>query len=156
MSLAALGIVSADLAASIKFYRALGVVFADDVDPSTGPHIEGKCPRTGLRIMFDSVDLVKKIQPQWVKPSGGAAISLCFEQSATTDVDAVFEAALAAGGSEKLKPWDAFWGQRYSSVLDPDGNQIDVYAELPAPPKTDADGAVAPSSQGKPLQPAAE
>ena len=28
------------------------------------------------------------------------------------------------------EPWDAFWGQRYASVKDPDGNQIDLFAPL--------------------------
>jgi hypothetical protein len=27
-------------------------------------------------------------------------------------------------------PWDAFCGQRYACVLDPDGNQIDLFADL--------------------------
>ncbi len=29
-----------------------------------------------------------------------------------------------------VKPWDAFWGQRYASVLDPDGNAVDLFAAL--------------------------
>ena len=29
------------------------------------------------------------------------------------------------------EPWDAFWGQRYATVLDPDGNHVDLYAALP-------------------------
>jgi hypothetical protein len=28
-------------------------------------------------------------------------------------------------------PWDAFWGMRYATVADPDGNGIDLYANLP-------------------------
>jgi len=27
-------------------------------------------------------------------------------------------------------PWDAFWGQRYAQVLDPDGNSVDLFAPL--------------------------
>ena len=30
------------------------------------------------------------------------------------------------------EPWDAFWGQRYATVLDPDGNSVDLFAALPA------------------------
>jgi hypothetical protein len=29
-----------------------------------------------------------------------------------------------------LKPWDAFWGQRYAVVHDPDGNGVDLLAPL--------------------------
>jgi uncharacterized glyoxalase superfamily protein PhnB len=32
-----------------------------------------------------------------------------------------------------LAPWDAFWGQRYATVLDPDGNSVDLFAALPSP-----------------------
>ena len=150
MPLAAIGIVSADIAASVRLYRALGIVFPEEL--GDGPHVEGKCPKTGLRIMFDTVELVKKIQPQWVKPTGGAPLSLCFEQATPADVDAAFEAAVAAGGTERLKPWDAFWGQRYASVIDPDGNQIDLFAELPA--KKEA--SETPVKQSQPSQPPAE
>ena len=29
-------------------------------------------------------------------------------------------------------PFDAFWGQRYATVHDPDGNPVDLFAPLPA------------------------
>lgn len=28
--------------------------------------------------------------------------------------------------------WDAFWGQRYATALDPDGNAVDLFAVLPS------------------------
>jgi uncharacterized glyoxalase superfamily protein PhnB len=31
-----------------------------------------------------------------------------------------------------LEPWDAFWGQRYATVRDLDGNGVDLFAALPA------------------------
>ena len=37
---------------------------------------------------------------------------------------------LAAGGRGHLAPWDAFWGQRYAVVLDPDGNVVNLFAPL--------------------------
>lgn len=45
-------------------------------------------------------------------------------------MDAVYEGLLAAGYDGELKPWDAFWGQRYAVVLDPDGNGVDLFAPL--------------------------
>jgi uncharacterized glyoxalase superfamily protein PhnB len=30
-----------------------------------------------------------------------------------------------------MEPMDAFWGQRYAQVKDPDGTVIDLYATLP-------------------------
>ena len=37
---------------------------------------------------------------------------------------------VAAGGRGHKEPWDAFWGQRYAEVLDPDGNVVDLFAPL--------------------------
>ena len=28
------------------------------------------------------------------------------------------------------QPWNAFWGQRYAQVADPDGNLVDLFAAL--------------------------
>jgi uncharacterized glyoxalase superfamily protein PhnB len=39
---------------------------------------------------------------------------------------------VAAGFSGHLEPWDAFWGQRYASLQDPDGTTVDLFAALPA------------------------
>ena len=30
------------------------------------------------------------------------------------------------------EPFDAFWGQRYATVRDPDGNAVDLFAALPS------------------------
>ena len=27
-----------------------------------------------------------------------------------------------------MAPWDAFWGQRYATVVDPNGVWVDIYA----------------------------
>jgi hypothetical protein len=37
---------------------------------------------------------------------------------------------VAAGYDGHKEPWDAFWGQRYAIVHDPDGNTVDLFAEL--------------------------
>lgn len=55
---------------------------------------------------------------------------LCFEQSYPSDVDKLCEKVRALGYAIIKEQWDAFWGQRYSSVSDPDGNQIDIFSAL--------------------------
>jgi uncharacterized glyoxalase superfamily protein PhnB len=45
-------------------------------------------------------------------------------------VDATFAELVAAGHEGHLEPWDAFWGQRYAVVHDPDGNAVDLFAAL--------------------------
>ena len=56
MSLDAIGIVSRDTKKSIIFYEILGVSLKQEGGPD---HFEGTTP-SGVRIMLDSIDLVKK------------------------------------------------------------------------------------------------
>lgn len=123
----AIGIVAEDIGRSVAFYRAIGV---DAGEPSGDDHFEATLPN-GLRLMWDTQELIKQIDPSWEEPTGHR-ISLAFLCNSPADVDATFQAALAAGGTEKLAPWDAFWGQRYAQVLDPDGQPVDFFAPLDA------------------------
>ncbi len=123
-SLDAIGIVAADVAASAKFYRLLGLDFPD----STEAHVEATTP-TGLRVMLDSVEMAKQFDPNWVQPAG-KPIALAFLCSSPTEVDETYERVTAAGYQGKNPPYDAFWGQRYATVLDPDGNAVDLFARL--------------------------
>jgi catechol 2,3-dioxygenase-like lactoylglutathione lyase family enzyme len=40
------------------------------------------------------------------------------------DVDAMYEAVMAAGGQPEAPPADAPWGERYFHVRDPDGHEL--------------------------------
>ena len=125
-SLDAIGIVCADIAKSIRFYSLLGLTFPD----TSGDHIEATAPN-GLRVMLDKLELIKRIDPEWVTPVG-RRMSLAFRCDSPKDVDAAFARIVQAGFKSKdAAPYDAFWGQRYASVFDPDGNVVDVFAELP-------------------------
>jgi uncharacterized glyoxalase superfamily protein PhnB len=46
----------------------------------------------------------------------------------------VYAELLASGGAPHKEPWDAFWGQRYAQVKDPDGTVVDLFATLPEQP----------------------
>src|SRR5437016_4394994 len=124
-SLDAIGIVSKDLAASIRFYGLLGVTFPGP----DGDHLEARLPN-GLRLMLDTLELMKKLDPEWTEPEGHR-MGLAFRCADPAEVDAVHAKVTAAGYSSKTAPWDAFWGQRYAQVLDPDGNVVDLFAALP-------------------------
>lgn len=123
-SLAAIGIHSRDLGASIRFYRLLGVAFPDP----NGQHVEATLP-SGLRLMLDDLELIKKLDPEWTAPAGHR-MGLAFECASPADVDALHQRIVAAGHRSKTAPWDAFWGQRYAQVIDPDGNVVDLFAAL--------------------------
>lgn len=125
MTLDAIGIVSKNPAKSIQFYKLLNI----DLKQVGGPdHFEGKTP-SGIRIMIDSAELMKKLNSNWKDPSGSGVI-LCFKQESVEKVDEIFSTILKEGYQGIKAPWDAFWGQRYASVCDPDGNQIDIFATL--------------------------
>lgn len=40
------------------------------------------------------------------------------------------DAVALAGFHSHVAPFDAPWGQRYATVLDPDGNHVDLFAPL--------------------------
>ncbi len=125
MSLDAIGIISKDMPKSILFYQLLGVELKgiQGVD-----HWEGTTP-SGVRLMLDSVALMKEINPDW-KEANGSNIVLCFKQKTPKDVDKLYSKIKSSGFKSIKEPWDAFWGQRYASVQDPNQNQIDLFATL--------------------------
>ena len=116
-----------DLARSLAFYRRLGLEIAPDADRE--PHVEASLPG-GLRIAWDTVETIRSFDAGWTAPTGGHRIGLAFACDDPADVDATYRALMDAGYSSHHEPWDAFWGQRYATVLDPDGNAIDLFAGL--------------------------
>ncbi len=79
--------------------------------------------------MFDTVDVVESFST-YEAPAGGHRMSLAFRCADPAAVDATYASLLASGTNSVLEPFDAFWGQRYATVADPDGNPVDLYAAL--------------------------
>ncbi|MET8681633.1 VOC family protein [Streptomyces sp. NPDC004647] len=123
-----IGLVVSDMAASLAFYRRLGLDIPAGADAE--PHVEASLPG-GLRIAWDTVDTIRSFDPDWTPPQGGHRIGLAFACDDPADVDRTYAELLAAGCTGHLKPWNAFWGMRYAAVLDPDGNSVDLFAPLP-------------------------
>lgn len=123
--LAAIGIVSRNLARSAAFYRLLGV----DVPDPDGDHLDVTLP-SGVRLMWDDVELIRKLDPEWRPAEGGPAVVLAFECASPGEVDEVHARVVAAGFESKKAPYDAFWGQRYATIVDPDGNAVDLFASM--------------------------
>jgi uncharacterized glyoxalase superfamily protein PhnB len=55
---------------------------------------------------------------------------LAFECASPAEVDETYRRVVDGGFEGKEEPFDAFWGQRYATVVDPDGNPVDVFAAL--------------------------
>jgi catechol 2,3-dioxygenase-like lactoylglutathione lyase family enzyme len=122
-----IGIVVDDMARALAFYRELGLdVPADREDE---PHVEVSLPG-GLRIAFDTAETIRSFHPEWSPGEGDGRIELAFACDSPADVDATYERLTAKGYAGRKEPWDAFWGQRYALIADPDGNGIDLFAPL--------------------------
>ncbi len=123
----AIGLVVTDMAATLAFYRTLGLDISEDAD--TEGHVEAALPG-GIRLMFDTEDVVASFTPDWTPPARPGPIGFAFLCDDPADVDRTYRRVTAAGHDSALEPFDAFWGQRYASVRDPDGNLVDLFAPL--------------------------
>jgi len=121
-----IGIIVQDMAKALAFYRRLGFDIPPEAD-SEG-HVEAVAG--GLRIAWDTVEVIHSFDPEWTAPVGGQRLGLAFLCDSAAEVDEVFADLIANGYAARLEPWDAFWGQRYAVVRDPDGNPVDLFAPL--------------------------
>ena len=124
-----IGLVVSDMGKSLAFYRRLGFAIPPEADGE--PHVEAALPG-GLRLAWDTIETIRSFDPEWSPPAGSQRISLAFVCTDPAEVDSIYAGFVGAGYVGHLEPWDAFWGQRYATVHDPDGNGVDFFAPLPA------------------------
>ena len=121
----AIGIVCDDVGATLDFYALMGFELPDEREG----HVE-LVMANGLRLMFDDVAIVQSFS-DWTPPTGGdprlAIAMLCASPAA---VNALHARVVAAGHTSKVDPFDAPWGQRYATVIDPAGTSVDLFAAL--------------------------
>jgi len=122
--LEAFGITTADLAASLRFYGLLGV----DVPDAGEEHVEADVPGR-LRLMWDTEDLIRQIEPDLPTPVRQRVV-LAFRCGDPAEVDTTYGRIVDAGFESKREPWDAFWGQRFAYLRDPDGKTVALFAPL--------------------------
>ncbi|MER5767195.1 VOC family protein [Streptomyces sp. NPDC001985] len=121
-----IGIVASDMAASLAFYRRLGLDVPSGAD--SAPHAEATLP-SGVRVLWDTEETIRSFDPGWTRPTGGERLGLAFRCDTAAEVDSVHAELVAAGYRSHLEPWDAVWGQRYAVVLDPDGCGVSLFAD---------------------------
>lgn len=122
----AIGLVSSDLDRTVAFYRALGCDLADPTEDDGG-HLTTQLG--DLRLMIDTEQVMQSFDPGW-QGAGSGRVTLAAQCESPTEVDRLHDELSALGSGSHLAPFDAFWGQRYATVLDPDGVRVDLYAEL--------------------------
>jgi uncharacterized glyoxalase superfamily protein PhnB len=121
----AIGIVASDMTRSIRFYRLLGV---DVPETPVDGHISADLPG-GFRLMLDSEEVIRSFRPDWRRETGNQ-LALAFECASPAEVDETYARVVESGFDGEKGPWDAFWGQRYAQLRDPDGVGVDLYAAL--------------------------
>src|ERR1700736_6127948 len=123
-------IVVHDMAASLGFYRRLGLDLPPEADEE--PHVHFELDG-GLLLAWDTEETIRSFDPSWSPPTGGGhRVALAFACDSPAEVDAAWADLTAAGYEGHLPPWDAFWGMRYAIVHDPDGRPVDLFAPLPS------------------------
>ena len=120
----AVGTIVSDLVRAIAFYEQLGLEFP------AGAEGHAEASVAGVRLMLDTEDVIRSFDPEWQRPTGGHRSSLAFRCDSPGEVDAAYAALLEHGGTSHKEPWDADWGMRYAQVRDPDGNLVDLFADL--------------------------
>ncbi|GAA4855734.1 VOC family protein [Saccharopolyspora rosea] len=125
--IALFGIVTQDMAASLAFYRRLGLDIPADADDQ--PHVETTLPG-GLTLAWDTAETIRSFDPGWTAPTGGNRFAIAFRLPDAASVDRLYAELVQEGYKGHVEPWNAVWGQRYALVDDPDGNVVDLFAPL--------------------------
>lgn len=122
-----IGIVVSDMARSLAFYRELGLDIPASADAEG--HVEVTLPG-GLRLAWDTEEVIKSFDEGFNPTSGAGRIGLAFLCDSAQEVDVAYKKLVRLGYYAYKEPWDAFWGQRYALVHDPDGNEVSLFAPL--------------------------
>ena len=120
----AIGIIASDMARTVTFFELLGCERSFDEEG----HKEFTFAN-GFRLMIDSVEMIESFST-YEAAVGGRNVGLAFGCDSPAEVDELHAKVVAAGFESHAAPFDAPWGQRYASVLDPDQNPVDLYASL--------------------------
>jgi uncharacterized glyoxalase superfamily protein PhnB len=122
MRLDAVSVTSTNIPRTVEFYSLLGFTFPEYTGQQ---HVEAE---GDIRFMIDDAAMMKDILGH--EPAPGNHSSFAIKCESPAEVDATAEALKAKGFVVLKEPWDAFWGQRYAIVKDPDGYMVDLFASL--------------------------
>ncbi|WKZ29997.1 MAG: VOC family protein [Candidatus Dojkabacteria bacterium] len=125
MTIDAVGVASSNLKETVRFYTLLGFTFESFAEDEQ--HLEPQ-HKNGARLMIDSKKLITEILGEEPRASNHSSFAIKYDSP--EEVNKAAEAIAQAGFKIAKEPWDAFWGQRYCIVEDPDGYKIDLFCNL--------------------------
>ena len=113
----AVTLVTADMAAAVEFYEAIG--FVTIVGGADAAFTTFRVGPTFLNLQLD---------PGAPRPRAVWGRIVFW----VADVDEMYARVRAAGREPEMAPSDASWGERYFHVRDPDGHELSFARLLPA------------------------
>ena len=113
------------MAAAMDFYRRAGLSVPHGADDQ--PHVELDLGN-GAHLGFSTAAVIAMYDSSWRGPSPSTATVLQFRLGSRAAVDEMYESLTRAGYRGHLAPFDAFWGNRYCEVDDPDGHAIGFHS----------------------------
>ena len=124
-----LNLVVRDMAASVEFYRRLGVVAPTAPEDLSGVHVQLRMP-SGFSLELDTADSARVWHAGWRSDPTSVDVVIGFALASREAVDARYAELTAAGYVGRQPPFDAFWGARYAIVADPDGNDVGLMSPI--------------------------
>jgi uncharacterized glyoxalase superfamily protein PhnB len=115
----------ADMPATMAFYRAVGLAVPADAEAQEHVEID---VGNGAHLSFSTAGVLGLYDPGWRGTSASTATVLQFRLSSRDAVDDTYAALTGAGHHGHLAPIDAFWGNRYCEVDDPDGHTVGFHS----------------------------
>jgi catechol 2,3-dioxygenase-like lactoylglutathione lyase family enzyme len=137
-----LNLVCGDPAASIAFYRRLGVDIPESAiwRTPTGIHHVGATDKSGdqaIHLDLDSTVFAQAWNAGWVdRDDLRGRVVVGFRVPTRAAVDDVYGDMTGAGYRGLQAPCDAFWGARYAIIEDPDGIAVGVMSPISADRKS--------------------
>jgi catechol 2,3-dioxygenase-like lactoylglutathione lyase family enzyme len=130
-------LVVADMAASVAFYRRLGIDIPDTEESWQSRHRTANSVE-GVDLDIDSVEFARQWDRGW--PDRPAMGVLGFKVASRETVDEIYDDLTGAGYIGQQPPYDAFWGARYAIIEDPDGNAVGIMSPIDPDRRAEAPG----------------
>ena len=126
IQLQTVGIIVKDMSKALEFYRTMG--FDIPADKGEESNYDLELPN-GLHLGFLTEETARQNDPNY-QELGGQSLNLQFMVDTPIEVDEIYNKLINAGYESNSAPWDAFWGQRFARVIDPDGRIVNIYASI--------------------------